>query len=430
MFSADKFPLEPALWFDTATPEPITQALAESLSTDIVIIGAGYAGLSTALHLAELGHAPVVLDAKQIGFGVSGRNGGQLVPGLKWDPDALIKQFGPEDGQRVVDFAGSTTQTVFELIDRHGLNVPNARNGWIQPAHSAAGMALAESRCAQWLKHGADVRLLDRQETQELIGAANYHGGWLDRRGGAVQPLSYVRELARVAQERGVAIYTQTPVMYIDRRADGWEVTTNAGPAIKTRKLIVCANAYSDGLWPGLKQSIIDANTYQAATETLPADVQASIFPQGHVASDTRKLLLYFRKDHTGRFIMGGRGPFREPKSQDDWAHLKRATARMFPQLAKVKWDYHWCGRVAVTPDFYPHLHEPAPDLFIEIGCQGRGVGLQTAMGKAIANYVHTGDRDALPLPVSQIKPMPLYGLRKLYVSAVVTWYRMNDIGR
>ena len=274
------------------------------------------------------------------------------------------------------------------------------------------------------------MRLLGRQETQELIGTASYHGGWLDRRGGAVQPLSYVRELARVAQERGVAIYTQTPVMYIDRRADGWEVTTNAGPAIKTRKLIVCANAYSDGLWPGLKQSIIDANTYQAATETLPADVQASIFPQGHVASDTRKLLLYFRKDHTGRFIMGGRGPFREPKSHGDWAHLKRATARMFPQLAQVKWDYHWCGRVAVTPDFYPHLHEPAPDLFIEIGCQGRGVGLQTAMGKAIANYVHTGDRDALPLPVSRIKPLPAYALRKLYVSAVVTWYRMNDIGR
>jgi glycine/D-amino acid oxidase-like deaminating enzyme len=307
------------------------------------------------------------------------------------------------------------------------MDVPNVRHGWLQPAHNTAGLRLAETRASQWQKQGADVSLLDAAETRELIGTSAYLGGWLDRRGGALQPLSYVHALAQTAQSLGVRIHTQTPVTQISKTANGWQIHTGNGPIITAQSVIVCANAYSDGLWPHLKESVVDPNTYQVATKPLPQHVLDSIFPQGHVASDTRNLLLYFRKDHTGRFIMGGRGPFREPKSRDDWQHLKRAAIRMFPQLKNVEWEYYWCGRVAVTRDFLPHLHEPAPRLFIDIGCQGRGIGLQTAMGKAIANYIHTGDANALPIPVSAIKPIPMHNLRKLYVSAVAAWYRFND---
>lgn len=429
MFSADKFPLEPSLWFATAVEAPTTTALSESMAADILIIGAGYAGLSTALRLAELGYKPIVLEARQVGFGGSGRNGGQLVPGLKWDPDALMERFGPVDGEKIVNFAGGTAAEVFRIIDEYKLAVPNVRNGWIQPAHNEKGLELSESRARQWAKHGADARVLSKADVRRLLGTDKYVGGWLDRRGGALQPLSYVRELGRVAQQAGAEIYTDTPVEEISREGNGWQVKTRGGPVVSAKSVIVCANAYSDGLWKGLKESIVDANTYQVATEPLPQEVQDSIFPEGHVASDTRNLLFYFRKDHTGRFIMGGRGPFREPKSKDDWAHLRRAAVKIFPQLRAAKWEFYWCGRVAVTQDYYPHLHEPAPGLFIDIGCQGRGIGLQTKMGRAIADYVHTRDASALPLPVSRIKPLPLYAFRKLYVSAVVSWYRLNDGG-
>lgn len=427
MFPEERFPLDPALWFATATPPPETRALDTSMSADVVIIGAGYAGLSTALHLAEHGFKPVVVEAREIGFGGSGRNGGQLVPGLKWDPDDIIKQFGADDGSRLVEFAGNTASTVFSLIDRYGLDVPTARQGWIQPAHNEAGLRLARTRSEQWQKHGADVQWLSADATSRLLGSRSYLGGWLDRRGGALQPLSYARELARTALQQGARIYTDTPVSGISRASDGWRVATASGPVITASTVVVCTNAYSDGIWPGLKESVIDPNTYQTATEILPPHILDTIFPEGHVASDTRNLLLYFRKDHTGRFIMGGRGPFREPRSESDWNHLKRAAIRMYPQLSQVKWEFHWCGRVAVTRDFYPHLHEPAPGLLIDIGCQGRGVGLQTSMGKAIAQYIATGDRNALPLRTKPIKPIPLHRLRKLYVSAVVTWYRLND---
>lgn len=428
MFPSNKFPLEPALWFATGAPAPETQPLQQSIFADYVIIGAGYAGLSTALRLGELGYKPVVLEARQVGFGGSGRNGGQMVPGLKWDPDALEKDFG-DDAAKVIDFAGSTTRRVFELIDKYAMNVPHVRHGWIQPAHSDDGLKLAETRAEQWSRRGADVDLLSKQQVADFIGTDKYLGGWIDRRGGALQPLSYVRELARAAQSQGATIYTDTPVMSIQRSGDAWELTTSNGSKVKAANLVVCANAYSDGLWPGVKESVVDANTYQVATQVLPESVQKEIFPQGHVASDTRNLLFYFRKDHTGRFIMGGRGPFREPRSKNDWSHLQRAAVKMFPQLANVNWEFYWCGRVAVTRDYYPHLHEPAPNLFIDVGCMGRGVGLQTSMGLAIGNYLHSRDKSDLPLPVTRIKPLPLYALRKIYVSAVVNWYRLTDGG-
>jgi glycine/D-amino acid oxidase-like deaminating enzyme len=126
---------------------------------------------------------------------------------------------------------------------------------------------------------------------------------------------------------------------------------------------------------------------------------------------------------------MGGRGPFREPKGAADWGHLERVLVKMFPQLRGVPIEYRWGGRVALTRDFLPHLHEPEPGLLVDIGCMGRGVGLQTAMGKAMADYVTTGNEKALPFPIIPVKPLPLHGFHKAYVSAIIAWYRIIDGG-
>ena len=290
-------------------------------------------------------------------------------------------------------------------------------------------MKLAGERYRQWRAEGADVELLSASDMTALLGTNKYHGGWLDKRGGGLQPLSYARELGRAAIKAGATIYTSSPVEHLTKTENGWQAKTTNGAVVNAKTVVLCTNAYGNGLVPGLQESIIDANTYQVATEPLPQDIADTILPDGHVASDTKNLLFYFRKDHTGRFMMGGRGPLREPRSEADWAHLKRAAVKMFPVLSHAKWQFHWCGRVAITRDYFPHLHEPAQDLFVDIGCMGRGVGLQTSMGRAIANYIHTRDAKALPLPVSKIKSLPLYPLRRIYVGAVVAWYRMTDGG-
>src|SRR5689334_8582074 len=220
---ADPFPLSPSLWAATAPPAPPTPPLEGSAAADVVVIGAGYCGLSTALHLAERGTRAVVLEAHEPGWGGSGRNGGQVIPGLKYDPDELEEMFGAERGRRLVDFVGGSADTVFGLIEKHDMNVPYRRKGWIQGAHTAAGLDIVKKRAAQWANRGVEgARELSAEDAGHLIGTDKYLGGWLDPRGGAIQPLAYAREMARIAIAAGATIHGQSPVARLDRVNGKW----------------------------------------------------------------------------------------------------------------------------------------------------------------------------------------------------------------
>lgn len=426
--SVPLFPLEPSLWHATAQPATPYPPLTGAASTDIAVIGAGFAGCSAALDLALAGHSVTVLEAREPGWGGSGRTGGQVIPGLKYDPDQLVEKFGAAAGQALARFAGSTADAVFDRIRDHGLAVPHSRVGWIQGAHDDASILTVKTRAEQWRRQGVEgARFLDRDTVTAMIGGGGYRAGWFDPRGGAVQPLDYVRELARVAVNAGARLHGDSPVRSIDRHGDGWRVTTQSGVTLDAGKVIVCTNAYTRDLVPPAGRTVVVPNSYQVATEILPANIAASILPGGQASSDTRRLLFYFRKDHTGRLLMGGRGPSRQPRAKDDWAHLERAAKRMFPQIADAKFDFRWCGHVSVTPDYLPHIHEPQPGLIINIGCQGRGVGLQTAMGAALARYASSGDARSLPFPITKMRAIPFHFLQELYVAAVVTWFRLLD---
>ncbi|WP_081636159.1 FAD-binding oxidoreductase [Pandoraea sp. SD6-2] len=428
--SGNLFPLAPALWADTAVPAVSTPALGESTTADVAIIGAGYAGLSAAYHLAKHGVSVVVLESREPGWGGSGRNGGQIIPGLKYDPDELEAKFGGEAGRAVVAFAGSTTEHVFRLIETEKLAVPHVRNGWVQGAHNEKAMKTVETRMSQWTRRGmTGARLLDAAGVQRLLGTNAYKGGWLNPHGGGLQPLSYARELARVAIGAGAKVHGLTHVTGWRREGSAWKVDTKQGAHVLAKTVMVCTNAYTRELSPQLASTVITPNSYQLSTVPLTAEQAASVLPEGHVSSDTRNLLLYFRKDHTGRLLMGGRGPFRQPRLKSDWAHLERAVWKMFPQLQGIAFDHRWCGHVSITRDFIPHLHESEPGLIVNIGCMGRGVALETAMGAALARYYVTRDERALPFPLTRISRIPLHGLQQLYLAAVVSWYRMRDAG-
>lgn len=426
--SAPLFPLDPSLWFATARPAPVHPPLDGDATTDVVIVGAGFAGTTAALELATAGVRVMLLEAREPGWGGSGRNGGQVIPGLKYDPDEMEAKFGIEAGRALTTFAGSTADAVFDRIARHDLAVPHVREGWIQGAHDAASIATVARRCAQWQKRGVTgAHVLDRAQVTEAIGSSAYFGGWLDPRGGAVQPLDYVRELARAAVAAGATLHGSTPVSDVVRRGNAWHVVTANGGSVRAEKVLICTNAYTGAFLPPAGRTVVTPNSYQVATEPLPPDVAASILKGGRVSSDTRRLLHYFRLDHTGRLMMGGRGPSRQPTSASDWSHLERAARRMFPQIGEARIDYRWCGHVSVTPDHLPHLHEPEPGLVVNIGCQGRGVGLETAMGAALARYVTSGDARALPFPILPMRPIPFHFLQQVYVAAAVAWFRFLD---
>jgi glycine/D-amino acid oxidase-like deaminating enzyme len=420
-------PLPPSLWAATARPAPATPPLDASRPADVAIVGAGFSGLSAALRLAESGASVVVLESGEPGWGASGRNGGQVIPGLKWDPDELVAMFGVEAGEQLVRVAGGSAGTLFDLVERHGIDCEAKRCGWIQPTFTDADNALAERRVEQWQRRGAPVELLDRETACRLVGSPIYRGGWIDRRAGSVQPLSYSRGLARAAQGAGAVVCGNSRVTGLARDGARWKVTTAHGAVVSAAQVLIATNGYSDDLWPHLRQSVIAANSFQVATELLPEALLRTVLPEGQVASDTRKLLLYYRANHDGRLIMGGRGTFRDPAGPSAFGHLESVIGLVFPQLKGTRCAFRWSGRVALTRDHLPHVHRPAPGLTILLGYNGRGVGLATTLGTLVGAHLAAPDAHPLPLPLTAIAPIPLHSLHRIYATAILQMYRLSD---
>ncbi|MBC2774024.1 FAD-binding oxidoreductase [Rhizobium sp. AQ_MP] len=404
---------------------PIVCRFADG-QVDLLIIGAGYQGLSTALHAARAGLSVQVIEAGSLGDGASGLNGGQVIPGLKQDPETLLALFGEQAGRRLLQFSAKTADAVFDLIGAEGLEVEHQRSGWIQAAHTELALQVAVQRNRQWRAQGADVALLNQADVALLTGAEGYRGGFLDRRAGVVNPLALVHELARIAIASGAALVLNDAATSLRKDGALWRVETLSGHSLRASKVLVATNAYSQGLVPNLAESLVWLNSFQIATEPLPASFDF-ILPSGQAVSDSRRILVYYRRTPDGRLVLGGRGPMRVPKRTEDWRHLERAMHRLFPMLGAVRVEHRWFGRVAMTRDALPHLHEPQPGLLMVAGCQGRGIGLMVGLGEALARYCRTGEPDDLPLPISPLKPIPLHRFRRLAVAANVTLYRALD---
>jgi glycine/D-amino acid oxidase-like deaminating enzyme len=389
-------------------------------------VGAGYTGLSTALHLSEAGRAVVVLDSNGIGDGASGRNGGQVIPGLKYDPDTLEEMFGAELGAKLVATVAGGPDLVFDLIRRHDIACEPIRTGWLQLATSEAALRPLRTRVRQWRERGAAVDLLDRAETTRLTGSQRYCGGLLDRRGGTVHPLKLVRGLATAAQRAGSRLFADSAAVRLDRVGKEWQVSTAQG-SVTSPHVVLATNAYSDEFVGALRRTFVAVPSLQAATAPLSQEQLRSILPERQAVSDTWRLLRYFRLDGGGRLIMGARGVFGRTSPVQAAEPQHRAVREIYPQLAGVPFDYHWSGLVAVTPDRLPHLHEVAPGIVAGLGYNGRGVAMATTMGALLAKHVLGTPATELGFPVTPIRPMMLHALSRWGAAAAIQYLRLLD---
>ena len=420
--------MPPSLWADTASAGRDYPALQGAQRSDVVIIGGGFTGLSAALALAKRGISTVLLEAESIGWGASGRNGGQVIPGLKYDPDELITRYGEERGERMIALSAHNADVVFDLIKQHNIDCDAQQRGWIQPAVTHASLKAIESRARQWQSRGVEIAWLNQQQCAERLGTSEYLGGWVDPRAGGLNPLAYARGLAQAAHEHGARLHEHTRVTSLTRTEGRWRVTAEGGAEIQAERVLLCTNGYSDALQPKLASSLIAANSYQIATRPLTAEEGSQILPGGEVASDARKLLLYFRRDRDGRLLMGGRGSFNDPRKPNDFRHLENAIIKLYPQLKDVEIAFRWAGRIAIAQDSLPHVHEPQPGLTVALGYNGRGVAMGSHLGKLLGeNLGEHSLEEALPFPITPIKPIPLHGLQRLYVETVVNYYRARD---
>lgn len=415
-----------SLWSATAPSVVPTPALSESVKVDVAIVGAGYTGLSTALHLAERGVSVCVLEANEPGWGASGRNGGQVNPTLKYDPEQLVQMYGPERAEPLISTVSNSADLVFKLIEKHGIDCAPVRKGWMQVSYTEKGVAGLHARADQWARRGVPVQRLDAAAVASRMGSDAFAGGWLDGRAGAIQPLAYARGLVGAALAAGVRIHGQSAVTGLQRQGFGWQLQTASGAQVTADQVVLATNGYSGNLWPGMAQSILAANSFIVATKPLTGHAAESILPGKETVSTAQRLLLYFRKDSHGRLLMGGRGLFNDPTSPTDFAHLERSLALLFPQLGPLEFEYRWAGRIAITRDFMPHVHEPAPGLTLALGCNGRGIALCTSLGQQLAGRLC--DRKAeFAYPVTPLQRLPMHGLQRFYIGAGVAWYSLLD---
>jgi len=417
---------ERSLWAATAAPLPPSPQLIGPVRSEVAIIGAGYTGLAAALHLSAAGRSVVVVDAVDIGERASGLNGGQVIPGLKYDPDTLEQMYGATLGPKLVATVAAGPDLVFELIARHGIACDAARNGWLQPATSEAALRPLIARVRQWQQRGAAAELLSREETVRLTGSQRYCGGWLDRRGGTLQPLAYVRGLARSAQRAGCRIYTHSPAIRLTRTGGGWRIETPRG-GLESASVILATNAYADTLHEPLRRSVVAIPSFQVATAPIPPALRASILPEGQAVSDTWHLLRYFRLDAAGRLLMGSRGVFGAKPLNVAARHHYRAVREIYPQLEGLPFEYHWGGLVAMTPDHLPHLHELAPGLRAALGYNGRGVAMATVLGTLLARWTLGEPPAELGFPVTPLRPIALHRCSQLGARVAIQYFRGLD---
>jgi glycine/D-amino acid oxidase-like deaminating enzyme len=392
----------------------------------VAVIGAGYTGLSAALRLGEAGRDVVVLDAMELGDGASGRNGGQVIPGLKYDPDTLEAMYPGDQGADLVATVASGPDLVFEFIRKHGIDCDAVRSGWLQLATSESALGPIATRVRQWRARGAAVEMLNDADVARLTGSQRYYGGLIDRRGGTVQPLAYLRGLARAAQRAGVRLFTQSAATHIERLGGEWRIHT-AGGSVACRQVVYATNAYSDQFVEPLQRTVVAVPSLQVATAPLPPDLRRSILPEGQSVSDTWRLLRYFRLDAQGRLIMGSRGVFGDvPPARAARLHY-RAVREIYPQLSGISFDYHWSGFVAMTPDHLPHLHEVAPGIVAGLGYNGRGVAMATMMGTLLARRLLGEDAQELGFPVTPVRPMTLHRFSRFGARATIQYLRALD---
>ncbi|MGO4438096.1 NAD(P)/FAD-dependent oxidoreductase [Rhizobium sp. RAF56] len=411
-------PRSHGLWEKTAPQPPKTKPLSDATIADVVIVGGGYTGLSSALHLAEAGKKVVLLEANEIGFGGAGRNVGLINAGMWVMPDDLPGVLGPVYGERLLDVLGNAPRLVMALIEKHGIACELVKNGTLHVAVGETGLREIEDRGRQWAKRGAPVTVLDAAETARRVGSSAYAGSLLDLRAGTLQPLAYARGLAHAAVKAGVTIHTGSRVTETRRDASRWQVKT-AGGSVTAEWIIVSTDAYSTGPWAQVRTEQVHLPYFNFATAPLGDRLTRSILPNREGVWDTKEVLSSFRMDQAGRLVFGSVGALRNTGLAVHRGWAKRSLKKLFPEIGNVEFECEWYGKIGMTTDALPRFHKFAQNVVGFSGYNGRGIAPGTVFGKALAEHIlgQVSEED-LPLPLTAPQEPSFRSLKEMWYEA------------
>ncbi|RMH45304.1 MAG: FAD-binding oxidoreductase [Alphaproteobacteria bacterium] len=397
-------------WTVTATPAPECRQLDGRVEVDALVVGGGLTGCRTALGLAEAGTSVALVDGARIGWGASGRSGGQANPIWRQTPDELIEKLGRNHGERLVRTTLTAAQDLFADIARFGIDCDAVQSGWLQAAHSRKARDRMRLLGRAWAAAGMEIEELEGDALRRASGSSAYGFALRHAAGGHVQPLSLTRGYARAAITRGVQAFENAPISRLERVNGKWHAHAPGG-VIVAENVVLATNAYSKGLWPDLHKTYYGLFSIAIVTRPLSETEQQEILPGKVTISDSRLAIYFARYDRDGRLIFGCVGSGERVGQLGGFQRLKRGLRTVFPQIAGIAIERKWAGRIAVTPEMMPHMHEPAPGVLAGLGYSGRGIVMTSVMGRALAARLLGTPPGDLPFPALPIRPIPFHGL-------------------
>ncbi|CAH0240607.1 NAD(P)/FAD-dependent oxidoreductase [Pseudomonas carnis] len=400
--------------------------LVDVIEADVCVIGAGYTGLSTALFLLEQGYSVAVLEAAKVGFGASGRNGGQIVNSYSRDIDVIEKTVGARQAQLLGEMAFEGGRIIRDRVAKYGIQC-DLKDGGVFAAITAKQMHHLESQKRLWERYGhTQLELMDARRTREVVGTDRYVGGMLDMSGGHIHPLNLALGEAAAVTSLGGRIFEQSPAIRIDRGAN--PVVHTPQGRVRAKFVVVAGNAYLGGLIPELAAKSMPCGTQVLTTEPLSEELARSLLPQDYCVEDCNYLLDYYRLSADNRLIFGGGVVYGARDPADIEAIIRPKLLKTFPQLKDVKIDYTWTGNFLLTLSRLPQVGRLGDNIYYSQGCSGHGVTYTHLAGKVLANAIRgqTESFDAF----AQLPHYPFPGgrlFRVPFTAMGACYYQLRD---
>ncbi|MBX7276312.1 FAD-binding oxidoreductase [Pseudomonas sp. ERGC3:05] len=414
----------------SANAMPERPSLGTDLSADVCVIGGGFTGVNTAIELAQRGLSVILLEARRIGWGASGRNGGQLIRGIGHDVSGFAKYVG-EEGVRYLERAGiDSVALVGERIREHAIDC-DLRWGFCElantPAQFAAFKGEQDSLAAMGYAH--QTRLVGPQDMPQVVGSVAYAGGLVDMGSGHLHPLNLVLGEAQVAESLGVRIFEHTQVLELIH-GDTVQVRC-AGGTVRAASLVLACNAHLDELEPRLSGKVLPAGSYIIATEPLSETLAKQLIPQNFALCDQKVGLDYYRLSADRRLLFGGACHYSGRDPADIAAYMQPKLLKVFPQLANTAIEFQWGGKIGITANRFPQVGrlKQYPNVFYAQGYSGHGLNVTHWCAKLLAEAIHAGHSQGLDI-FSQVPHMTFPGgkaLRSPLLALGMLWFRLRE---